>query len=57
MKTVTWKFYIDESTNGRYDMILGRDLLTALGMYIKFSGEIYLGEKDHLKDVLHLWPM
>ena len=29
-KIVTWKFHVDESTNGIYDMILGRDLLTAL---------------------------
>ena len=25
---VAWKCYVDASTNGRYDMILGRDLLT-----------------------------
>ena len=39
---VTWKFYVDKSTNGRYDMILGRDLLTALGMSIKFSDKILI---------------
>ena len=36
-KIVTWKFHVKESTNGRYDMILGRDLLTVLGLDIKFS--------------------
>ena len=25
---VTWNFHVDDSTKGRYDMILGRDLLT-----------------------------
>ena len=24
---VTWNFHVDESTKGRYDMILGRDIL------------------------------
>ena len=42
-KIVTWKCHIDESTNGGYDMILGRDLLTALGMYLKFSDNIIIG--------------
>ena len=36
-KNVTWKLYVDESTNGRYNMTLGRDLLTALGLDLKFS--------------------
>ena len=25
---VTWKFRVDESSEGRYDIILGRDILT-----------------------------
>ena len=29
-KIVMWKCHVGESTEGRYDMILGRDLLTAL---------------------------
>ena len=33
---VMWKCQIYEYNNGRYDMILGRDLLPALGMDIKF---------------------
>ena len=36
-KIVMLKFHVDESTNGRYDMILGRDLLTALVLYMNFS--------------------
>ena len=42
-KIVTWKCHMDESTNGRYDMILGRDLLTALGLDLKFSENVLIG--------------
>ena len=28
---------MDKKTNSRYDMILGRDLLTSLGMDLRFS--------------------
>ena len=28
--SVKWKYNVDESAKGRYDMILGRDLLTDL---------------------------
>ena len=42
---VTWKCHIDESTNGRYEMILGRDLLTALGLDIKFSDNVLSGRE------------
>ena len=40
---VTWKFRVDNSTNGRYNMILGTDLLTALGIDIKLSNIIIIG--------------
>ena len=47
-KIVTWKCHLDEPTNGRYGMILGRDLLTALGMDLKFSDtSIICGEGPH----------
>ena len=42
-KIVTWKCHISKSTNSRYDMILGRDLLTNLGLDLKFSENIILG--------------
>ena len=42
-KIVTWKFHMDESTNVRYDMILGRDLINALGLYLKFSDNFIIG--------------
>ena len=44
-KIVTWKLYVDKSTNGRYDMIPGRDLLTALVLDIKFSGKSIPGRE------------
>ena len=37
------KCHVDKKTNRRYDMILGRDPLTALGMDIKFSENIIIG--------------
>ena len=37
-----WKCHVDNYTNIRYDMILGRYLLTALGLDIKFSKNIII---------------
>ena len=37
---MTWNFYVDDSDNSRYDMILGRDLLTALGLNLKSSDHV-----------------
>ena len=31
---VTWNCHVDDSSKGRYDMVLGRDLLTYLGLNI-----------------------
>ena len=42
---VTWKFYVDKSTNGRYDMILGRDLLTSLGIDLNFTHNVIIGRE------------
>ena len=36
-KILSWKCHVDNKTNITYDMNLGRDLLTALGLDIKFS--------------------
>ena len=38
-----WKFHTDESINSGYDMILVRDLLTELGLDIKFSDNVIVG--------------
>ena len=37
---MTWKCHVDESAKGRYDMILGRDILTELVSNLKFSGQV-----------------
>ena len=37
------KCHVDNKTNSRYDMILGTDLLTSLGMDRKFSENIIIG--------------
>ena len=39
-KSVTWKCHVVESATGIYDMIQGRDLLTALGLDLKFSENV-----------------
>ena len=36
-KIVTWNFHVDDYNKGRYGMILGRDLLTALLLSSKCS--------------------
>ena len=44
-KIVTWKCHVDDSTKDIYNMILGRDLLTDLGIDIKFSNRVIVGSK------------
>ena len=44
-KIVTWKCHVNESTNVRYNMILGRDLITALGLNLKFSDHFIIIEE------------
>ena len=34
---------MDNQTNSRYDIILGRDLLIALGLYLNFSSDTIIG--------------
>ena len=35
--------HVDDSAKGRYNMILGRNLLTTLGLDIKFSDRVIVG--------------
>ena len=42
-KIVSWKCQVASSTKSRYDMILGRDLLTDFGLDLKFSENIIMG--------------
>ena len=44
-KIVMWKYHVEESTDGRYNMILGRDPLTALGLDLKFSENVIIGRE------------
>ena len=37
MNVVMWKCHVDDSAKGRYDMILGQDILTWLGLNLKWS--------------------
>ena len=37
---MTWKFHVNDSAKGRYDMILGRDILTELGLNLKFFDHV-----------------
>ena len=39
-KIATWNFHVDDSAKGRYDMILGRDILTELALNLKFSEHV-----------------
>ena len=41
-KILSWKFHVDNKNKSRYDMILGRDLLTALGLDLIFSENIII---------------
>ena len=34
---LTWNCYVDDSAKGRYDMILGIDISSTLGVTVKFS--------------------
>ena len=42
-KIVTWKCHVDEYTTSRYYMILGRDLLTELGLDLKLYENVICG--------------
>ena len=37
---VMWEFHVDDSAKGRCSMILWRDLLTELGLHLKFSDHV-----------------
>ena len=48
-KIVTWKCHVGESTNGRTNMIIGRDLLTNLGLDQKFPDNIIIDRERPFK--------
>ena len=44
---LTWKFHMDDSAKGRYDIILGRYIWTELGLNIKFSEHVIEADDGH----------
>ena len=42
---VTWKFHMDKSTKGMYDIITGRNLLTDLGLDLKLYDHVIVHGK------------
>ena len=44
---LTWDFHFDDSDQGRYNMIIGRDLLT--GLHLNFSEHVVKGGCGPLK--------
>ena len=46
---MTWEFREDDSAKGRYDMILGRDILRALGLKQKLSKQVIVAGDGYLK--------
>ena len=53
-----WNFHVDDSSKGRYEMILGRDLLTALGLNLKWYDhfiEAYYGFKKGQRHPWLIW--
>ena len=52
-KIVTWIFHVDDCANSRCDVILGRDLLTALGLNINYTITSLKQIMDLLKVLRH----
>ena len=46
---MTWDCHVDDSTNGRYFIFLGRQILTASGFNLEFSYNIIEAFGGHLK--------
>ena len=44
-----WKLHVDESAQGRYDMILGRYIRTELGLNLKLSDHVIEAYDRYLK--------
>ena len=46
---MTWNFHVDDSAKVRYNMTLCYDLLTALGLNLKFSDHIIEADNGPFK--------
>ena len=49
---MTWNFHVDDSTKGRYDLILGRNILTLLGFSLKLYKQVIKSDNGPLKGTL-----
>ena len=47
--TVTWKYHVYDSNKGRWDMILGKYLLTELGLNLKLSEQVIKADDGPFK--------
>ena len=47
---VMWKDQVNDSAKGGYNMILGRDLLTKLGLNLKLSEHVIEAYDGHFKE-------
>ena len=48
-KVITLNYHVDDSAKGRYDMILGRDILTTLGFNLEFSDPVIESDNGTFK--------
>ena len=51
-KILSWKYHADNKTNRGYDMILGRDLLTSMGLDLNISEDIIIGGEGTYEECL-----
>ena len=54
-KIVTWECHVDKSSEIRYDIIVGRYIITLFLLYIYFVNTSLKEDMDHLKGAQHLW--
>ena len=55
MNLVMWKCHVDDSARGRYDTILGHDLLIELGLNLKLSEHFIKPDDGTFKGLQHPW--
>ena len=53
-KIMTWDCHVDNSVKGSYDVILGKDILTALVLNLKFSEHLLESNGGTLKGAISL---
>ena len=52
---MTWECHVYDSAKGRYDIILGRDMLTELGLNLKFSQHVIKVDYGPFKGYTNPW--